>query len=230
MSVVVTAFSPAFSRFGFCALLAFALTGCQGEAGRPGNPGPQGDPGPTGAVGAAGPVGPTGPVGATGMPGQNGMNGQDGTDGTQPVFMSNPFSGILQYSDGTAVLEIGAVTVVAPADGQLFVRGHFSGTVIKRAGAVRCRVEVALRKDREIAPYLLQNLGVFDAPIADRYELSVAATLAGPLAVTAGQRVTVRLEIRRFDDECADGQGGTPIAQLFGQLDLAFSQAALQTE
>lgn len=202
-------------------LAASLFVACTGDPGQPGNPGPQGDPGPAGATGPQGPIGPTGPEGRAGI---------DGREGGTPFLLTNRFLGTLQFSDRDAVLEIGAVTVVAPDNGGLVVRAHFSGTVAKRDGSGFCRVWVMVRRDREPVPFLRESMGIAGAPAAGRLDLSVATTMAGVVPVAAGQSILLRLEIQRRDEICADGAGPTQIAELFGQLDLGFHRFALLTQ
>ncbi len=200
----------------FC-LLASALA-CRGKTGEQGNPGPQGDPGPTGPAGATGPQG---------IPGPSGRDGADGIEGGTPFLLTNPFSALLQYGDGPAVVEIGEQQVVGPDDGTLMVRAHFSGTVAKRDGATLCRVRVGIRQDQMVAQLASQSLGITDGPVAGRLEVSVAATLVTQVAVAEGQPVLLRLEMQRLDETCADGAGATQIAQIFGQLDVLFFRVGL---
>lgn len=203
--------------------LLFAL-GCRGKSGPQGNPGPQGDPGPQGEAGPAGPVGPPGPAG------MNGQDGRDGREGGTPYLVSNPFSRVLQYGDADAVLELGQQTVVAPEDGTLLVRAHFGGTVAKRDGAGLCRVQVGVRKDQDAIQLVSQNVGVREAPVTGKLEVSVGTTLVAQVPVLSGQTVLLRLEMQRFDDECAEGAGATQIAQIFGQLDLSFHRVLLTSQ
>jgi hypothetical protein len=201
--------------------LALAATACSGDQGPQGNPGPQGDRGPPGA---------TGPAGARGEPGPDGRAGLDGREGGTPVYLtpaSTPFRGELQFGDGEQVIELGQLTVTAPGDGALLVRAYVSGTVAKRDGSGFCRVTVAVRRDRDAAPFLRQNVGVFGAPVSGRLDVSVGTTLAGQLPVSAGQEVLLRVELSRFDDQCADGAGPTLIAQLAAQLELGFYRVGL---
>lgn len=199
-------------------LSALLFAGCRGDAGLTGNPGPEGRQGPPGLVGPTGPAGPTG------------ENGADGREGGTPFLLTNVFSGIIQFGDGANVIELGQQQVVPPESGALVVRGYFSGTVSKRDGATTCRVTVSVRRDQEVVPILTQNLGISAAPAAGRLETSVAATLAGRLDVAQGQAVLLRIEIRRFDDDCAQGAGTAQVAQIFGQLDVGFHRFTLPTQ
>lgn len=198
----------------------FGLFACSGDQGVPGNPGPQGDRGPTGA---------TGPMGATGPAGPTGERGMDGLEGGTPVLLTNLQSSIIQFGDQDQVKEISRLTVVAPGDGGLLVRAHFSGIVAKRDGSALCRVTVGVRRDQEATQFLSQNVGVFGAPVAGRLELSVGTTLTGLMPVNAGQEVIFRLEVQRLDPECADGLGPTLVAQIFGQLEFGFHRYTLTT-
>jgi hypothetical protein len=197
---------------------AGALVACRGKTGEQGNPGPQGDPGPPGEQG------PAGAQGNQGLPGDPGTNGLEG--GT-PFLLSNPFSALLQYGDGPAVVEIGQQQITAPDDGTLVVRAHFSGTVAKRDNATLCRIRVGVRRDQEIQQLVSQTVGITEGPLAGRLELSVGATIVGQIPVTEGQPVLLRMEMQRLDDLCADGAGATQIAQIFGQLDVLFYRVPL---
>jgi hypothetical protein len=107
------------------------------------------------------------------------------------------------------------------------VRANFSGSVTKRDGGQLCRVEVSLRRDQEATPLALQNVGVFDAPLAGRLELGVAAHLISLVDVTANQEVLFHLEARRIDADCAAGAGAERVAQLLGQLAITFHRTLL---
>lgn len=196
------------------------LAACSGEQGAPGNPGPQGDQGLPGMTGATGPTGPIGPTGE---------RGQDGLEGGTPVLLTNLQSQIIQFGDQDQVKEIGRLVVVAPGDGGLLIRAHYSGIVAKRDGSALCRVTVGVRRDQEVTQFLTQNVGIFGAPVGGRLEMSVGTTLTGLMPVTAGQEVTLRLEVQRLDDECADGLGPTLVAQIFAQLDIGFHRYTLTT-
>lgn len=208
-------------RSALAGALVLVLAACEGERGEPGNPGPEGPAGPAGAVGATGPAGPTGPTGAP---------GRDGREGGTPYLVTNPVSGTIQFGDGDAVQELVQVPVLAPDEGDLTVKAHYSGTVAKRDGSGFCRVEVRVRRDQEPAPFLTQNVGIFGAPVAGRLDVSVGTTLLGVLPVTAGETILLRMEIRRVDPECADGAGPTQIAQIFGQLELGFHRVRIPTQ
>lgn len=199
-------------------MLALGSMSCRGKTGEQGNPGPQGDPGPPGE---------RGPPGAQGVQGIPGMNGIDGIEGGTPFLLTNPFSAQLQYGDGVTVVQIGEQQIVAPDDGTLVVRAHFSGTVAKRDNATLCRVRVGVRRDQEVAQLVSQTVGITDGPLPGRLELSVGATIVGQIPVTNGQQVLLRLEMQRLDDVCADGAGATQIAQIFGQLDVLFYRVPL---
>lgn len=186
--------------------------------GEQGNPGPQGDPGPQG---------PQGPEGAQGIQGLPGMNGADGREGGTPFLISNPFTALLQYGDGPATVDIGSQDLVAPDDGVLVIRAHFSGTVAKRDQATLCRVRLGVRVDQEIQQLVTTTVGISDGPLAGRLETSVGATVVGQIQVATGQPVLLRLEMQRADDVCADGAGATQIAQIFGQLDVLFYRVGL---
>ncbi|MCA9552776.1 MAG: collagen-like protein [Myxococcales bacterium] len=210
------------ARLTTAALTLAALVGCKGEAGPAGNPGPEGPAGTPGATGAVGPVGPVGPQGATGQP---------GAEGGTPYLLTNPFRKVLQYGDRDATLELGTpVDVVAPGDGDLLVRAHYTGTVAKRDGSGFCRIEVRLRLNQDPSPLLAQNLGIFGAPVAGRLDLGVHTTLAGVIPVQSGEVVRMRLELRRVDPECADGEGPTQIADIFGQLEVGFHRVRIATQ
>lgn len=204
------------------AAAALALCGCKGAPGEPGNPGPEGPEGAPGATGATGATGPQGAQGIQGLPGR---------EGGTPFLLTNRFRRVLQYGDRDATLELAApVDVVAPDDGELLVRAHYTGTVAKRDGSGFCRVEVRLRLNQDPAPLLAQNLGIFGAPVAGRLDLGVHTTLAGVIPVQAGEVVRMRLELRRVDPECADGEGPTQIADMFGQLEISFHRVRLATQ
>jgi hypothetical protein len=158
------------------------------------------------------------------MPGQN---GRDGAEGGTPFLLTNPFSALLQYGDGPAVIQIGEQQITAPDDGTLVVRAHFSGTVAKRDNAMLCRVRVGVRRDQEVAQLASQTVGITDGPLAGRLEISVGSTIVGQVPVAAGQPVLLRMEMQRLDDLCADGAGATQIAQIFAQLDVLFYRVAL---
>jgi hypothetical protein len=202
-------------------MLALLAMSCRGKTGEQGNPGPQGDPGA---------MGEQGPPGAQGVQGIPGVPGIDGIEGGTPFLLTNPFSAILQYGDGPAVVQIGEQQIVAPDDGTLVIRAHFSGRVGKRDGATLCRVRVGVRRDQEIAQLVSQTVGISDGPVAGRLELSVGATVVGQIPVTVGQQVLLRLEMQRLDDVCADGAGATQIAQIFGQLDVLFYRVPLAAQ
>lgn len=213
-----------FWAFGFVALGAAALgvlPCCRGESGEPGNPGPEGPEGPPGMAGA---TGPTGPIGATGPA------GVDGREGGTPFLLTNVNSAVLQFGDASSVIEIARQQVVAPEGGALLVRAYLSGTVAKRDGAATCRVTVGLRKDQDVIPLASQNLGIASAPLPGKLEASVAGTLVGRVDVAAGQPVVLRVEMRRFDDDCAQGAGATQIAQIFSQLEVGFHRFVLPTQ
>lgn len=195
-----------------------ALAACKGEDGPPGNPGPEGPQGPQGAQGAQG---------VQGAPGERGPPGNDGREGGTPALLTNRMTARLTYADANAVIELGQLTVTAPEAGALFVRAHFTGTVVKRDGAGFCRVQVAVRRDQEAQALDAQNLGVFGAPVAGRLEVSVATTLAASVDMATGQDIQLHLEMRRLDDDCAFGAGPELVAQIFGQLDLGFHRFRL---
>ena len=200
------------------ALLVASALSCRGKTGEPGNPGPEGPPGPQGEQG------PPGAMGEQGLPGEDGM---DGLEGGTPFLVSNPFSALLQYGDGPAVVEIGQQQITAPDDGTLLVKSHFSGVVAKRDGANLCRVRVGVRQDNELQQLISQSVGINEGPVAGRVELSVGATIVGQIPVARGQPVLLRMEMQRLDDVCADGAGATQIAQIFAQLDLLFYRVPL---
>lgn len=160
----------------------------------------------------------------------DGQDGQDGREGGTPYLVSNPFSRVLQFGDADAVLELGQQTVVAPEAGTLLVRAHFGGTVAKRDGATVCRVQVGVRKDQDAIQLVSQNVGIREAPAAGKLETTVGASLVGQIPVQAAQSVLLRLEMQRFDDECANGAGATQIAQIFGQLDISFHRVPLSAQ
>lgn len=209
-----------------CSLTAIAIViaglGCDGEQGVPGNPGPEGRQGPEG------PQGPSGPIGD---PGQRGQIGQDGREGGTPFLVTNNLTaGVIQYGNGTDVVEVFSQRVVPPETGVLVLRAHFTGTVVKRDGATTCRVAVSVRRDQEVQPLFAQNVGISDAALAGRLELSIAATLVRAIDVAGGQPIVLHVEIRRFDDTCASGGGPTQVAQVFAQLDLGFHRILLPTQ
>jgi hypothetical protein len=206
------------TRMLMLSLLVAGALSCRGKTGEQGNPGPQGDPGPQG---------PPGPQGAQGIQGLPGADGADGREGGTPFLLSNPFSALLQYGDGPAVIEIGSQQLVAPDDGTLVVRAHFSGLVAKRDQATLCRVRVGVRRDQEIQQLVSQTVGISEGPLAGRLEMSVGATIVGQIDVVSGQPLLLRLEMQRLDEECADGAGATQIAQIFGQLDVLFYRVPL---
>jgi hypothetical protein len=202
--------------------LALALVAaCKGNPGSAGNPGPQGDPGPRGEPGI---IGPTGPQGITGDP------GAPGVEGGTPVLITNVQSALIQYGDGNQVKEIGRWVIMSPAEGALVIRAHYNGTVAKRDGSGFCRVTIGVRKDQDATQFLSQNIGIFGAPTVGRLDLSIGTTLTGQLLVNTGEQLTLRMEVQRFDDECADGLGPTQIAQIFGQLDISFHRYAILTQ
>lgn len=210
------------ARLTTAALTLAALVGCKGEAGPAGNPGPEGPAGTPGATGATGPVGPVGAQGAMGLP---------GAEGGTPYLLTNRFEKQLQYGDRDAILELGLpVDVVAPGDGDLLVRAHFTGTVAKRDGSGFCKVELRVRLNQDPSPFLADNAGVFGAPVAGRLVVGVNTDLVGALPVQAGEVVRMRLELRRLDDICADGEGPTEIAHIFGQLEVGFHRVRIATQ
>jgi hypothetical protein len=201
------------------ALLAAALVlACRGKIG------PQGNPGSEGVEGPAGPAGPAGPPGPIGLPGSDGF---DGREGGTPFLLTNPFSRVLQYGDGEAVLELGQQAIIAPEDGSLIVRAHFNGTVAKRDGATLCRVRVGVRQDQEVVQLVSQTLGIQEAPALGRLEVSASASLVGIVPVVQNQAILLRLELQRFDADCAMGAGATQISQMIGQLDVSFYRVPL---
>ena len=104
--------------------------GPEGPEGATGSQGPQGETGDTGPAGATGPAGPAGATGATGEKGDKGDTGDTGPQGAQgeqgiqgppgvtvvDTMYDNGFSGI-----NGSWLEIGNVTITAPANGSIHV-------------------------------------------------------------------------------------------------------------
>jgi hypothetical protein len=200
-------------------VLLVVLAGCA-ERGPPGNPGGEGPRGPQGEQGLTGEMGPPGPKGDKGDKGDMG-------EGGTPYLVTNVHSMPITYADGDNVISVLQQRVRATETGRLIVRAHFSGTVKKRDGAPRCRVEVALRQDQQPAPLSLQNIGVFEGPVAGALEISVAADLISLVEVTAGSEPLFHLETRRLDAECAAGAGAERLAQIFGQLEITFHRYLL---
>jgi len=99
-------------------------TGPQGPAGPQGPQGETGDTGPRGAAGPAGPTGPTGATGATGATGPEGPQGIQGEQGIQgppgvtAVNSSSLTSVVLDYYPS---MDLGNVTLTAPANGTVQV-------------------------------------------------------------------------------------------------------------
>lgn len=166
-------------------------------------------------------VGPLGPVGPA---------GQDAPESA--YLLTNLRSSLLQYGDQENVLQVFEQRVGAPAAGTLLVRAHFSGSVTKRAGAARCLVRVQVRRDQETVALAAQNVGILDAPAAERLQTSVSGTLMGSVDLAEGGSTLLRFEIQRADPACApDGAGGAEqIAQIFGQLEVQFFRGILPTD
>lgn len=198
-----------------------ALAACTGDVGPEGNPGPEG---PRGAEGPTGPAGPIGPQGAPGTP------GRDGEEGATPFLLTSRFQSLIQYGHGDAVMELAPVSVVAPGDGELILRAYFSGKIIKRDGAARCRVRVSLRRGQDIQALAQEDIGIAGAPLPGKLEMSLGATLPATIPVSAGEQVTLHLEAQRLDEECALGAGAELVAQVFGQLEGTFYRVPLATQ
>lgn len=192
---------------------ALLLASACADRGPPGNPGPEGPPGPRGETGAKGDPGVQGP---------QGQNGRDGEEGGTPILLTNVQQGAITFADNDNVISILQLRVAPPQTGALLVRAHFSGTVAKRDGASRCRVEVSLRRNQETIALGLQNVGIFEAPVAGKLETSVAASIVTQVEATAGQEILFHLEAKRADPECAAGAGAERVAQIFGQLEISF--------
>lgn len=195
------------------AAAAFLSAAACADRGPPGNPGPEGPPGPRGETGAQGEQGVQGPQGG---------NGRDGEEGGTPYLLTNVQQGTITFADNDNIISVLQQRVLPPQSGALLVRAHFSGTVAKRDGASRCRVEVSLRKNQETVALGLQNLGVFEAPAGGKLETSVAASIVKEVEATAGQEILFHLEAKRADPECAAGAGAERVAQIFGQLEISF--------
>lgn len=204
------------------ALVACALLfACDGDKGETGNPGPEGPAGQPGMTGPAGPTGETGPMGTP---------GQDGLEGGTPYLLSNRVGGIIQFADVALTQELLQIPVVAPLDGDLLVRAHWTGKVAKRDGGGWCSVTVGIRKNQEPTPFLTQDVGIFGAPLAGRLDMSASTTLVGTVPMRAGEVALLRVELGPADPECADGAGPTLVAQLFAQLELGFHRVRLSTQ
>lgn len=203
-------------------ILAAALLLCAAcaDRGPPGNPGPEGPTGPKGDRGERGEQGAIGPTG---------MNGRDGAEGGTPILLTNPQIGTITYADAGNVISVMQQGVNAPLDGVYLVRAHFSGTVAKRDGAPRCRVEVSLRRDQEVVALALQNVGIFEAPLAGKLEISVSADIVTAIPVTAGSQMLLHLETKRLDPECTAGAGAERVAQIFGQLEISYHVYSIPT-
>ncbi len=199
----------------------FGLGACKGEAGPSGNPGSVGAPGTEGPVGPPGAMGPAGPTGTAGL---------DGLEGGTPYLLTNPLEGVIQFGDGAQVVDLGSVDLVPAQDGAYLVRVHYRGTVAKRDQTGFCRVSVTVLQDGMPGPLLEELVGVHGAPVAGRLELSVGGTMQTLVQAIAGVPVTVRVQIQRFDDNCADGAGPEQIARIAAQVDATFHRFALQAE
>jgi hypothetical protein len=161
--------------------------------------------------------------------GSMGNQGLDGAEGGTPILLTNQQVGTITYADGAAVISVMQQAVNVPISGVYLVRAHFSGTVAKRDGAARCRVEVSLRRDQEPVALALQNVGVFEAPLAGKLEISVGASIVTALDVTAGSQILFHLETKRLDPECASGAGAERVAQIFGQLEVSYHRYGIPT-
>lgn len=196
----------------------FTVAACTGERGPPGNPGPEGPPGQKGDLGDPGQMGSAGEKGDQGMPGEAGAT---------PYLLTNLQQGTITYADADNVISILQQRAIAPDAGAFVVRAHISGTVAKRDGATLCRVEVGLRRDQQPAALVLQNLGVFEAPATGKLEVSVGATMATDVQLTANQEILFHLETKRIDPDCAAGAGAERVAQIFGQLEISFHRGTI---
>lgn len=204
------------------ALFALALAaGCKGEAGPAGNPG---------SVGAPGTDGPAGPPGAMGAAGPTGATGLDGLEGGTPFVLTNAFEGVIQYGDEDQTIALGTVDLVPSQNGAYLVRVHYRGAVSKRDQTGFCRVAVRLFQDGVPGALLEELIGVHGAPVAGRLELSVGGTMQTLVQAVTGVPVTLRVEIQRFDDNCADGAGPEQIARVAAQVDATFHRFAVPTE
>jgi hypothetical protein len=164
-----------------------------------------------------GPMGPEGPI------------GQSAPDSS--YLLTNLVSGLVQYGDQDNVLQVFEQRVGVPTAGTLLVRAHFSGSVTKRVGAIRCLVKVQVRRDQEAVPLVAQNVGILEGPTAERTQASVSGTLVGTVTLAEGADTLLRFEIQRADPDCAPpgAAGAEQIAQIFGQLDIQFFRNTLPT-
>lgn len=193
-------------------------TACTGDVGVQGNPGPEGPPGAAGMTGGTGPQGTIGPQGTGGL---------DGREGGTPYYLSNRIEGVIQFADVGLTKELLQLPVVAPDDGELVIKAHWTGTVAKRDGVGFCRVKVGIRKNQDPTPFLSDDIGIFGAPLAGRLDLGANLTQVGSVTVRQGEVVLLRIELGPADSECANGAGSTQIARLFPQLELGFHRVRL---
>jgi hypothetical protein len=156
-----------------------------------------------------------------------GDRGMDGAEGGTPYLLTNVQQATITFADADNVLSVLQQRVRAPETGAFLVRAHFSGTVAKRDQAARCRVEVSLRRDQQVVPLVLQNVGVFEAPAAGKLEIGVGTTLVAQIATMPAEEILFHLEVKRADPECAVGAGAERVAQIFGQLELSFHRYVL---
>ncbi len=193
---------------------------CAGDPGVQGNPGPEGPPGAAGSVGGPGAQGEIGP---------QGMAGLDGREGGTPYYLSPRMlePGTIQFADVGLTQELQQLSVVAPDDGELVIKAHWTGTVAKRDGVGFCRVKIGIRKNQDPTPFLSDDIGIFGAPVAGRLDLATNLTQVGAVAVRRGEVVLLRIELGPADAECANGAGSTQIARLFPQLELGFHRVRL---
>lgn len=209
------------TRTALLLVTALLVSACKGDEGPAGN---------QGSVGAPGATGPAGTIGAAGPVGEPGQDGPDGLPGGTPYLVTNAFDGVIQYGDGAQIIPLGDVTLVPPMDGGFLVRVHYRGAVAKRDGTGFCNVSVRVRQDGVPGPLLEERVGVRGAPVAGRLELSVGGSMQTLVQAPAGAAVTLRLEIQRFDDNCADGAGPEQIARIAAQVDATFHRFVLATE
>jgi len=139
--------------------------------------GPQGPAGPQGVQGSMGEQGPQGEQGLPGVQGPQGLMGPQGPSGLTAIA----FNDIGSVSDiPTTPLNLGSVTLNAPADGYVFLIA--TATVVTFGDDTTC--VFGLGTTAGATDLHLTRVGVLDGSGSQRREFSATSTAVVP--VTAG--------------------------------------------